>query len=139
MDYTITEYEYNVIDDVRGMLNLVACLVGATSSKSGLYDESDMCSFLTSQVDALDRIKKTVMKRFEEDREASMGFRPPASEPVHDPVAALTQDEASAIKAMLAMGRASADTTETKKLAKVALRKRETLAAKQLQTVESSR
>lgn len=65
MNFTITEDEYNVIDSTRGQLNLVAGLLTCNGADPTQYNASDLCDFLSAQIDGLKTVLHAVNNRHE--------------------------------------------------------------------------
>ena len=63
MNYAITEDEYNVIQSVRGQLNLICGLLTAKGSNSALFESSDLYDFLAAQYDTINNVLKTADER----------------------------------------------------------------------------
>lgn len=68
MNFTISEDECNVLDSVRGQLNLVSGLLTAKDSGSSHYNASDLCAFLSAQTDSMKSVLQRVDERYKVER-----------------------------------------------------------------------
>lgn len=71
MNYAITEDEYNVIQSVRGQLNLICGLLTAKGSNSALFESSDLYDFLAAQSDTITKVLKSADERHDASSDAN--------------------------------------------------------------------